>query len=263
MDSTALDRRFDFARDLARQAGGLALEHFRRRDALSTVPKGPQDMVSEADTAVEALIRERIGEAFPDDAFLGEESGGTGHQGEAPTWVVDPIDGTACFLAGLTSWCVSIALVADGTPAIGAIHDPCAGELFAARAGRPATVNGTPLQVSRATDFTAGMAEIGFSHRCSPDRTVAIIDRLLRAGGMYHRSGSGALSLAHVAAGRYIAYYEEHMNAWDSLAGVALVRGAGGWCNDVLADDGLSRGAPVAACGPELAPALRALVGMD
>lgn len=80
---------------------------------------------------------------------------------------------------------------------------------------------------------------------------------------MYHRSGSGALSLAYVAAGRYIGYFEEHMNSWDSFAGVAMVRAGGGWTNDVVANDGLTKGAMVVASGAELAEEMRRLINPD
>jgi myo-inositol-1(or 4)-monophosphatase len=115
------------------------------------------------------------------------------------------------------------------------------------------------MRVREATGFGDGMVEVGVSLRRPVDETLAVLERLLRAGGIYHRSGSGALSLAYVAAGRYIGYYEDHMNTWDSCAGAALVAGAGGWCSDILAGEGLTRGARVIASGQALAPAMRAL----
>ena len=79
---------------------------------------------------------------------------------------------------------------------------------------------------------------------------------------MFQRNGSGALMLAYVAAGRLIGYYEAHINAWDCLAALTMIREVGGWTSDFLADDGLTRGNPVAASAPGLAGAMRRLSGL-
>jgi myo-inositol-1(or 4)-monophosphatase len=260
----AMDRRMQFATRLCIEAGALALDQFRRLDTLTLENKGPQDVVSEADREVEHFIRAALAERHPDDAFLGEETGRRG-SGDV-VWVVDPIDGTQCFLAGIPTWCVSIGLVHAGRPVGGVIHDPNTGETFSGQVGRGAFCNGQPMRPADAADFGAGMTEVGWSTRIAVPPTVRFIERLLDAGGIYHRGGSGALALAYVAAGRYIAYFEGHMNVWDSCAGAALVAAAGGWVNDVLANGGLERGSVVIACAPGLESALRALaseVGHD
>src|SRR3546814_3240957 len=87
-----------------------------------------------------------------------------------------------------------------------------------------------------------GLFGTGFSHRSRPEDVVPFIDALLRDGGMFMRNGSGALMLAYVAVGRLVGYFEPHINSWDCLAGLLLVREAGGWACDFLADDGLTRG---------------------
>ena len=107
-----------------------------------------------------------------------------------------------------------------------------------------------------------GVVGTGFSHRVAPARSLEILRRLLDAGGMYQRNGSGALMIAYVAAGRLIAYHEHHINAWDALAGLALVREVGGWSSDFLAGDGLTRGNELAVCAPGVCEAFRALVEM-
>ncbi len=265
MDRTELNRRLAVTEQIARAAGTLARSWFDRRDRLRIETKGPQDLVSEADRAVEALIRERLAAAFPGERMIGEEGGDDGAQGEAeghgdgPIWIVDPIDGTQCFLAGIPSWCISIGMAGATGVELGVIHDPVIGETFTGGPDLGAFCNGRPIRVHEASGFGDGMVEVGISLRRPLDETLAVLERLLRAGGIYHRSGSGALSLAYVAAGRYIGYYEDHMNTWDSCAGAALVNGAGGWCSDILAGDGLTRGARVIASGQTLAPAMRAL----
>lgn len=88
---------------------------------------------------------------------------------------------------------------------------------------------------------------MGISHRISPDHFTATLQQLLLQGGMFVRNGSGALTLAYVAAGRLLGYFEPHMNSWDSAAGMLLVQEAGGKCNDVLLNDGLHKGSCVLA----------------
>ena len=259
LDETELLRRFDAAVAVAREAGQLALDHFRNRTALEIENKGRQDWVSRADREVEALIRRRLMAAFPDDAFLGEEDGFTGAPGDGGTWVVDPIDGTSGFLAGIPAWCVSIAFALGGEVEIGVINAPVIDELFTARRGGQAQLNGARMQASPARALEHGSVGVGLSNRVTPDAVLAFIDRLVRGGGLYYRNGSGALMLAYVAAGRLLGYYEPHMNAWDCLGGVALVRAAGGATNNVLAGGGLTDGSPVLAGGKFVFAALTEL----
>jgi myo-inositol-1(or 4)-monophosphatase len=103
--------RFDFAKKLITEAGDLALDYFASVNELAIMSKGAQDMVSEADIAVETFIRDQLTAAYPGDGYLGEETGYQQSSGDSGTWVVDPIDGTQPFLSGLRSWCISIAYV--------------------------------------------------------------------------------------------------------------------------------------------------------
>ena len=262
MSEDSTGRRLRAAERIAREAGARALELQRRRDTLAVATKthGVYDIATEADRAVEALVRERLLAEFPRDGFLGEESAATPTPGDgARTWVVDPIDGTDCFVAGIPAWCVSIALAGEGTVELGVVYDPVHDELFAARAGAAATLNGAAIAVSAARSLAEGVVGVGINHRVAAQHTLDVMGRLLAAGGMYQRNGSGALMLCYVACGRLLGYYEHHINAWDALAGIALVRAAGGWCSDFLAGDGLRRGNELLACAPQLAEPLRAL----
>ena len=257
-----MEERFSLAQALAREAGALAHRLFTDRDTLEIESKGPQDWVSRADREVEDLIRARIADAFPQDGFLGEESGAAAPAagGEGAVWVVDPIDGTACFLAGIPTWCVSIALVSGGEIELGVIYDPNADELFAAHRGQGARLNGAPLPSLTAGSLADGLFGLGHSARVPAEAVVGFMRDLLRAGGMFIRNGSGALMLAYVAAGRLVGYFEPHMNSWDTLAGFALIREAGGWTNDYLAGDALEKGNAVAACAPALEAELTGLL---
>jgi myo-inositol-1(or 4)-monophosphatase len=250
--------RLTAAEAVAQEAGALALALFRARERLTIETKGPQDLVSAADRAVEAQIRARLGALFPADAVLGEEAGFA--PGGAGTWVVDPIDGTWCFLNGIGSWCVSVAYVVDGRVELGVIADPCAGELFAALRGHGARLNGRPIRVSAARSLAQGSVSVGFSTRADRGRTLAALERLMAAGGVYHRHGSGALALAWTACGRLIGYLETHMMSWDCLAGLLLIEEAGGFASEFLAGDALHAGNRVLAGPPQLRAALEALL---
>lgn len=246
----AADGRLALAEEVARAAGDLALDFFSRRDELTVEAKAnAQDIVSRADREVEALIRARVTEAFPQDGFLGEEFGATpGASGYS--WVVDPIDGTSPFLFGLPHWCVSIA-VHDGRDTVAAaIAAPTRDEVFTASRGGGAHLNGRPLLVPADLTILNGVVGIGANHRTPPAAAARVIERLLAAGGMFYRNGSGALMLAHVAAGRLAGYWEAHMNAWDCLAGLLIVAEAGGRCAPFAAHGDLAAGDAVLATSP-------------
>lgn len=247
-----IDQRYALACRLAREAGQLAMSMWRTRETLEIERKGLQDLVSAADREVERIVRVAVHEAFPLDAFLGEETAmGVGEEiaQERVIWVVDPIDGTSCFLSGMHAWCVSIGVLIDGEPAIGVVYDPHSDELFHAALGRGASVNASPMRTSSAGSVRDGLLGVGFSHRVKADAFVPFLERLLAQGGMFIRNGSGALMIAYVAAGRLIGYYEPHINSWDCLAGLVLVREAGGIVNDFLGQGGLLRGNPVIVAG--------------
>lgn len=245
-----------FLSSLLPEAGALALSYYRRSD-LETHDKGPQDLVTAADLAVERFLIDRIRREFPDDGFVGEEGGEVPARGDGAVWVIDPIDGTANFARNIDLWCLSVAVVRGGEVETGAILNPVTSELFLARKGQGATRNGVPIRVSRVTEVGRARVCLGFSFRRPRDLHVTAIDRLLERGGEYSRLGSCALGLAYVADGRFEAYWEAHVNSWDAAAGLCLVQEAGGWVNDFLAGDGLHRGNEILASVPALAPFFR------
>ena len=258
MKEESIQNRFHAVQVLVRDAGLYALQWYRKLDSLKTEKKGPQDLVSKADREVEKMIRERLQTLFPEDGFLGEESGTTNLDAEG-VWVVDPIDGTSCFLNGLSSWCVSIAFVVKDQIEIGLIYAPCTDELFASQRGAGATLNGKPMKPSKATSLADGIVGMGYSPKSSIFATQKAFDYLFNNGGVFHDVGSAALMLAYVAAGRYIGVYEFQINSWDCLAGIAMVRETGGWTNDFLANDGLLTGNPVLVAAPGVKDAMQNL----
>lgn len=246
-------RRESFLRDLLASAGTLALDGFRQQEGRPIDMKGPQDYLTETDSAVETHIRARLSEAFPEDGFLGEETGGTpGDQ----AWVVDPIDGTANFARAIPHFCISIAFVAGGEVQLGGIVNPALDETYLARLGQGATRNGQPIHVSATTDIAATSFEMGWSNRRPLASYVSAQRELFEAGSNVRRGASGALGLAYVADGRSDGYAELHMNPWDCLAGLLLVREAGGVTGPFLASDGLAQGGSVLAATPGVADIL-------
>ena len=196
-------RRLDVARTVAREAGAVAMARFRDRAGLevSTKTGGVYDTVSEVDRAVESLIRRRLMAAFPEDRCLGEEGGADPDAAHAHClWVIDPIDGTDCFVNGIPVWSVSLALLSRGAVHAGVVYDPNAGELFAMAMGEGAFLDGEPVTPSPATQLAEGVLGVGISHRVPPEPTLELMGRLLAVGGIYQRNGSGALMLAYVAA---------------------------------------------------------------
>lgn len=239
----------------------LAFEYYQQREALTVDHKGDdlQDVVSVADKRVEAFVKQRIQSAFPEDGFLGEESGARLPDARV-LWVVDPIDGTSCFLNGLHTWCLSLAIVADGEPVIGVVYDPNHRELFHALRGHGAWLNDAPIRPHPATTVKEGVMGVGTSHRVTPADFLPFLQALLSDGGMFIRNGSGALMSAWAAAGRLIGYYEPHMNPWDALPGLVLMREAGGASNDFLAQEGIQRGNPLLLASQTLYPQLKKMI---
>ena len=223
-----IDARLTLALEVAERAGQQALEYWSQRTGLVIESKANAlDMVSEADRAVEREIRAGIAAAFPEDGVLGEEYGlAAGTSGF--TWVADPIDGTTPFLSGMPNWCVSIAVKQGAETVAGVIAVPTHGEVFAARIGGGATLNGQPLTIPSEVTIRNTAVGIGASHRTPPEAAAEAVRRLLADGGMFFRNGSGALMLAYVAAGRLAGYFEPHMHPWDCLAGLLIIREAGG-----------------------------------
>jgi myo-inositol-1(or 4)-monophosphatase len=262
MNERELDAREAALAAVAREAAELAKQCFSNPPEVKL--KGKQDFITAADGEVERLIIERLKSRFPRDAFLGEEGGASGHvtgTGEA-VWVIDPIDGTANFAHRIPHFCVSIAFVSAGKLLLGAIAAPMYGELYRARLGRGAFLNELAMRVSDITDLRQAIIELGWSARRPVRAYTGLVERVLDAGAIFMRAGSGALGLAYVAAGRTHGYCELHINSWDTLAGLLLVHEAGGWTNDYLAGEALQRGNAVLACAPGLREALVAATGV-
>lgn len=220
------DNRLELAIDLARRAGGLLRDGFGH--AADIRHKGAIDLVTEFDLTSESLIVDGIRRAFPQDSWLAEEGGLRG-SGDA-RWLIDPLDGTVNYAHGVPIFAVSIAYAQAGSPVIGVIYDPLRDELFHARTGAGAFLNGRRLAVADPASLNDSLLVTGFAYdiRTSEENNLNHYTAFaLRSQGV-RRLGSASLDLAYVAAGRIDGYWELSVEAWDVAAGVVLVREAGG-----------------------------------
>jgi myo-inositol-1(or 4)-monophosphatase len=220
----------------ARAGGNILLRHMHRLDALNVVEKERLDYASEVDGLAEEAIVKELRRANPDYAVLGEEGGAQkGNRGPSRhTWVIDPLDGTSNYLRGFPHWCVSIALCEGPEPIHAVVFDPLRNELFTASRGSGAVLNEHRIRVSERRELPGAILSTGFPPR-ERDRVGAQLDcvrELLREAEDVRRTGSAALDLAYVAAGRCDAYFEAGVQPWDIAAGVLLVREAGGRVGD-------------------------------
>jgi myo-inositol-1(or 4)-monophosphatase len=256
MNAADITERAGFARKIAREAGVLAYRYFRREIDFAAQTKGPQDFVSDADHAVEALLRERLQRAFATDAILGEEGGGELGRN---LWVIDPIDGTLNFVHGVRYWCISIGFIATGERRVGVVYDPTQDEMFWATRGGGAWSDDTRIHVAPRDRLDHALVCAGYVPRHGLDEHLALKRRLHEAGAAVKDMGAGALMLAHVAAGRFDAFLEPHMHAWDAVAGLLLVEEAGGRIHPYPGPGGLLAGGTVIAAAPGIFGALQHL----
>ncbi|MTI01956.1 inositol monophosphatase family protein [Roseibium sp. RKSG952] len=244
------ETKLDFARFLAVEAGTLARELYKNKDKDFVSVKGLQDFVTIADRKVEQRIRALIKEYYPSDAVLGEEEGQSG-QSEA-IWVVDPIDGTANYMRGLPDWAVSIAYCENEEIMLGAIYAPDRDELCWAAKDQGAFCNGFAIEVSNCSQPDQAVLLLGRSSRKPLQEYLDIVQHTVDANMEYRRNGSAAVSLMWVAQGRAEGYYEAHLNAWDALAGVLIIREAGGLVRSQPVAETLKNGSEILAIVPEL-----------
>ena len=231
MHSSSLDllQARAFAQTLAREAAHLLQVGAAGQ---STIEKAQGDWCSALDSAIENHLRERIAAQYPTHRFWGEE----GHiQGMAPeegrfTWLVDPIDGSMNFLRGYPQYAIAIAVLDGSEPVAACIMDPVRNEVFSASLGQGADCNGRALQVAPTAQLSQAVAATVFPKPRADfmDTYLAELSQVLRQTAGVRRSGSMALEMAYLAAGRIDAFWERGMGAWDAAAGRLLIHEAGG-----------------------------------
>jgi len=215
------------AAEEAARAAGRVLQDWAGRFTVSE--KGPADLVTEADLASQAAIHRILSAHFPDHGFLGEEGLQSSPGGTEYRWIIDPLDGTTNYVHRFPYYAVSIGLEFRGKLAAGVIYDPSSDELFAARRGAGATLDGRSIRVSRFDSLKQAMVIASFPPGVTADSLpIKRFLKVLPHAQTIHRSGSAALNLANVAAGRLDAFWSASLKPWDVAAGALIVAEAGG-----------------------------------
>lgn len=215
------------AAQVAARAAGQILQDWAGRFTVSE--KGPADLVTEADVASQTAIHRLLGERFPEHGFLGEEGLLTKAGAAGYRWVIDPLDGTSNYVHRFPYYAVSIGLECRGELLVGVIFDPSRGEMFSARRGAGATLDGRPIRVSRFNRLDQAMVIASFPPGVTADSLpIKRFLTVLPHAQTIHRTGSAALNLANIAAGRLEAFWSTSLKPWDVAAGALLVEEAGG-----------------------------------
>lgn len=218
--------------EAARIAGTILREH--ARTGFRVEHKDTVNLVTDADRRAEQAVVDVIKKAYPTHHILAEEQGLRAGRESPYKWVIDPLDGTTNFAHGFPAYCVSIGLEYRGRGILGIVLDPTRQELFVAEADQGASLNGTPLRVSRTAALDRALLVTGFAYdiRESTQNNLDHFARFaLRAQGI-RRTGSAALDLCYVAAGRFDGFWEIKLHPWDTAAGALIVVEAGGRVTD-------------------------------
>jgi myo-inositol-1(or 4)-monophosphatase len=197
--------------------------------------KSAINLVTDADHAAEQRIIDHIRATFPTHTTLAEERGIDRPPASGYQWIIDPLDGTTNFAHGFPIYAVSIGVEWDGRGIVGVVYDPSRDELYTGEAGKGAYLNGQPLVVSSTTRLDLALLVTGFAYdiRDTADNNLNHFARFaLKAQGV-RRTGSAALDLCYVAAGRFDGFWEVKLSPWDMAAGIVILRAAGGRVTDL------------------------------
>ena len=242
------------ALEMAEMAGRIHMRHFRREGLEQAVKLNDSDIVTIADREAEAAVLAYIRERYPSHGIISEESG-RDHDDREWRWVVDPLDGTTNFSAGLPAFCVSIALEHNRETCLGVVFSPYLGECFYAVRGAGAWLNGSAIRCSDKAELSKAVVATGmpYDRNENPDNNLAEISRMaLRVRGV-RRMGSAAIDLCYTAAGFFDAYWELNLNIWDISAGQLIAEEAGAKVESIRSD----RNHSILASSPNLYGAVR------
>ena len=204
----------------AEKASRALIRDFGEVEKLQVSTKGPKDFVSNADLKAEKIIIEELKKARPYYSIISEEDGSESNKDKNNTWIIDPIDGTTNFLHGVPHFAISIALRSGNEIVSGVIYDPIKDEMFYAEKDNGAFFNNQRIRASKKRELDSCLFATGGVSKNK-------IDLPLR------NSGSAALDIAYVAAGRYDGYFENNLSLWDIAAGIIIVKEAGGIINEI------------------------------
>ncbi len=244
----------------ARKAGNLIAKHYETPDAVEASQKGSNDFVTNVDREAERLIIEVIRKSYPQHTIITEESGELEGEDKDVQWVIDPLDGTTNFIKRFPHFSVSIAVRVKGRTEVAVVYDPMRNELFSAARGQGAQLNGYRLRGSSARDLDGTILATGFPFKVKQHAApyINVVAKLFTQCADFRRTGSAALDLAYVAAGRTDGYFEIGLKPWDFAAGELLVREAGGLVTDFTGGHGYMSSGNIVAGNPRVVRAILA-----
>ena len=248
----------------ARKAGEMIARATEQLDSVRVDEKKANDFVTEIDRASEKEIIYQLKKAFPDHAFLGEESGASGPADAEYRWIIDPLDGTTNFIRGIPHFAISIACEYRGQLEHALVLDPIRREEFSASRGRGAQLNGRRIRVSERKSLDGALIGTGipFKSRCEPfiPAYMQSLQAVAEKTAGVRRAGAAALDLAYVAAGRLDAFWEISLQPWDIAAGALLIREAGGLIADFNGGNGYMENGNVVCGNPKCFKAVLQLI---
>lgn len=239
----------------ARSAGNIIARATGQLDTIQTLQKGTNDFVTNVDKEAEHAIVQVLQKSFPTHHIVGEEHGDYGNNSDSEyQWIIDPLDGTTNFIKGIPHFAVSIALKAHGKLDQAVIFDPLRGELFTASRGAGAQLNGRRIRVTNHADLTGTVLATGFPFKAKHHLPAysGMFNALFTDAADIRRTGSAALDLAYVAAGRVDGFWEIGLKPWDIAAGELIVREAGGLVCDFVGGNNQLRSGNIVAASPKV-----------
>ncbi|MBQ2164565.1 MAG: inositol monophosphatase [Muribaculaceae bacterium] len=246
------------ATTMARQAGEVQLKLFRSRELEIATKQNDFDVVTAADKASERLITDCISTLYPDHSILTEESGLILKGDDSWQWVIDPLDGTTNYSAGLPWFNVSIGVKHHGEAVVGVVYAAQLHEMFTAVKGKGAWLNGNRIAASETPSLAKAVVSTGFPYdkATNPDNNLDNVARIMPLVRGLRRLGSAALDISYVAAGFLDAYWEMNLNEWDVCAAMLIAHEAGAVARRFRPDRNWS----IIAAGKVLAPQLEQLL---
>ncbi|CAI2508899.1 inositol-1-monophosphatase [Serratia marcescens] len=244
----------------ARKAGNLIAKNYETPDAVEASQKGANDFVTNVDRDAEHLIIDVIRKSYPQHSIVSEERGELIGEDRDVQWVIDPLDGTANFIKRFPHFSVSIAVRIKGRTEVAVVYDPMRNELFTATRGQGAQLNGYRLRGTNAKDLDGTILATGFPFKVKQHATpyINIVGKLFTQCADFRRTGSAALDLAYVAAGRVDGFFEIGLKPWDFAAGELLVRESGGLVTDFVGGHNHFSSGNVVAGNPRVVKAMLA-----
>ncbi|MGL5952260.1 MAG: inositol-1-monophosphatase [Providencia rustigianii] len=220
----------------ARKAGNHIAKNYETPQNIVVTQKGSNDFVTNVDREAEQLIIEIIRKSYPDHTIITEEGGELLGKDDDIQWVIDPLDGTTNFTKRLPHFAVSIAVRIKGRTEVAAVYDPMRNELFTAVRGQGSQLNGYRLRIAEKRDLEGAIVATGFpfKHKQHATPYMNVMSKMFEQCADFRRSGSAALDLCYVAAGRVDAYFEIGLKPWDFLGGELIMREAGGIMTDFI-----------------------------